>query len=280
MAHVGHVEAFHDIEGFQVLHRLAGERRGENSMSPVVDRNGIEPDGLEFGQILFAEQAAGFGHESGDDVGQVAGVEHLGPGGGDGPQGLGQVLLDQYLSRLRGAAVDQIGGGGGRVLAEIRHIRIDEFRVLDGDGESLLGVLDGWAKDGRRVHGAVATEGLEPAATGAGNQRREGAAILLGIVVVERELGCVRGKTDVVEDLVLPVGGAVDVHVPQSADAGHIGLHHIESGGRGNGGVDGVAAVHQYAHARERGQRMGTGDHAPPSGGRRAMRGAFSRECH
>jgi len=153
--------------------------------------------------------------------------------------------------------------------------------VVEGlvDHEAALGDPDGGPQQLGQGHGAVAAQGVAPGGRRARHPHPEAAGDPLG----ERDrlaggrvdeavlLEGGRGGLAAVDGHHPALVGQVDDHEAAAADAGRVRLGDPEGGGRGHGGVDGVAAGAQHLQAGGRGVQVDGGDGSAGAGGDRRL---------
>jgi len=161
-AHAFNIEALDDIEGRQGGDALAVGRALPAGDTSVVGGDGFVPVRSMAGQVLGGEPAPLLLDEGGHLLPNLPLVKGFRASLGDGPQGAGQGGQADYLTVPGSAAVEQHLLAGGQ-FGQLGHV--DGPLVGDdvGNGETLLGVLDGRLQHFRQRHGAIGTQQGLPA---------------------------------------------------------------------------------------------------------------------
>lgn len=142
-----------------------------------------------------------------------------------------------------------------------------------GDGNSVLGSVDGGGQDGVEAKQAEIGRQLAEGVDGPGHRGAQGTLGRHFRVARITKFGGMkpgRGTARAVQrdDAFIP--GGFDQHETVAADAGHLGFCDAKQHGRADGGVNRVAATFQYGHGSLGSQRMRGGAHAVQSENGRA----------
>ncbi len=274
MAHVAQVEALEEVQGLQHGVPLRIRRALVDLVAAVVDVDRLALERLVAGQIRLADDPAVGLHAGDERGGDRPGVEAGRALGGDSAQRLGQVRVLDDVAHHQWLAVAEPDLGGRRELAELGLAALEPAGQVLGDRIALLRHFDGRRQHlGQRL-GAVFLQRQCGAADRARHGNREPAVVghaAVRVVVVDGGgLGRVAGAVDELHFLGL---GQVDQGEHVGAEAGHARLDLALDRPGGDGGVHGVAAGLEHAHAHFGGQRMAGRDHAlrahhrgPPTG--------------
>ncbi len=247
-AHVHHVGLAAEAVDRVRNEPLAPDARGPRKLrlAPAAARLGLlEKAHVGFSERAVDEEAAGRGHAASAQV-------EIGRGR--------PVLLEQALD----------GGDRGR-------------RALD-DGMAVQGVRDGGLQHVPQAQRAEFGEhmhiGLERARNARGQQARARHDVEAQVPAVVRDRGARWCGSLPADDLRLVAAGLAVHHGDIAAGAAQVRLHYLQREGRGDAGVEGVAAPFQDAHADRRADPVRRGDDAERAvdlGPRREGTGVYVR---
>ena len=236
-------------------------RRFVHRIVAVLGGDGFLPAGVAVGQVGHRQQAALFLAETDDGGGDVAAIENLAPLRRDGGQGARQVALPEDVAgahRLAGAVPRKDGAAGGK-FAEQPVAGNGGGKVMS-DGKAVLGQRNGRRQNLRQGQRPIGGVGVQPGVEQARNGDAQDAFHRNAVPVAFRR-GGVGGGAGAVADAQAVVRRPVGHNKAVPAQARHQRFHYAQSGGGGNGGVKGVAALLQYAHAGLRRQGVAGADH-------------------
>ncbi len=289
VARLGQVGALQDVERLPDRRAAGGRGRhgvdAETAVGGLRRRLELRAVGREVapGQVAGACVPAGRrihgrlvdrAHDVAGDVTPVQGVDAL---AAQLAVGAGQVgVLEGGADGGEFAArQEQLGGVG----------EVPEAGLVGGglraeglvDGEAVAGEALGGPEDRSEASLAPSVERALPGGGGAGRADGQSAADRLGeqdrraVLQEEAGVGGERGGLAAVEGVHGAGPGVVVDEVAASADTGRVGLGDAERGGRGHGGVGGVAALAQHLDAG--GGRVGVdaGDGAAVADGHRRL---------
>ena len=245
-----------------------GGRHGHDFIAPVGAARGHALGHLVFAQVLQADGTGVRGHLGRDLLGDLAFVERLGALLGDQAHGLRQVFLHQRVAHLQGLAVLPEDGLGGRPLAHVLLLLLQDLGERFADRETLVGQFDGGGDHARQGQGAPGLERVLHARHGAGHahgvvgvQRFAIHHVALGIQVhVARGLRW-RHFAEV-ERHALAGLGIMHHHEAATTQVARIGQGHGQRKANAHGRVHRVATGLEDVQADLRGQFLLGGDHA------------------
>ena len=196
-----------------------------------------------------------------NSCGNLAAVEDFCASDGDLFKGVGEVALVQDLTGPQGPTPRCEYGPRGRVFTQ-ELVGSDIPRQLPAHRKAVSGETYRRSQDVSHGQVSVLLVGREPCVEEAGN--RDGQDAFFGNAGVGVAFpGCRKGRgARAIGNLDLTEVPSVDHDEPIAPYAGHLGFHHVDSGGHGYGSVDCVAALLQDGDACLGGQRMPGGDHA------------------
>lgn len=280
VAHGPEVVPLQDVQGDECRDPLSVGRALVDAVTAIVRVDRLDPRGGVVRQVLQGEQpvvALGGGHDGASDRPVVKGI---GAALGQEAQAARQVRRAMALSGAGRATVGQVGGRRRGILSQERLTRLPGARDPRAHREAALGIVDGWLEDAVEAQPAKTRHGIGPA--GGRARHGDGKDTAEGHLAEAPALhllqgGGVGGAPARVQGVHAAILGPVDEGKGVAAHAGAHRLDDIEHGGRGHGGVGGVAALHEDAQPRLRGEGLAGGYGTSKSHDHGAARGELVR---
>ena len=279
------IEMLQLVQHLQHLHAAAGRAVGRHPPAAIVGADRLGRRRAIGGEVGGGHQPAIGAHVGVDLLGDLAGVEDVGPAPGDALQRARHVGIDDALADALQASVlveiDRPPGfgegvalavGGAAHLLRLPPPEID-MRAHD---EALAGPGDRRRADIRPVPAAEALDGLVKGLERARRGDRAVADIVDPALQDEAEAVArlaldqmlPHGRIGGQRRLAMEVDAAmrarrrqIEMAGAEAGDAAHLRIDHALHQGGGDGGVDGVAAPLQHARAGFGGLRLGGDDH-------------------
>ena len=273
-------KAVQNVQRHQSDHSLAVRRNLPDLVIPIARRDGLDPFRPIDSQIFGSQKSAVLAEMIGNFVSQFAAIERFGIGPSDFPKRSGMMGRTPHFSGFRSMAVRREGAEPFRVdfaaepAAEDPIGPIPEISQTRRNRVSFFGITHGRRK---RLFKGQAPEpagelGPSRRSTRDGNGHDAVFRHFLDSPLFERIDGQRCGsRTACVQAVQLAVGP--DQREGIAPDPVKSRLQYRERGGRGDGGIDGVAACFQNVQSGLRGQRLGGSDHAVAGIGRKTAGG-------
>ncbi len=197
--------------------------------------------------------------------------ERLGLGLDQLAEGAREIRHAEEIAFLRHLSARQEHGGAARNLGEVVTGAADRRHQVRVDRHAALCVAN---RRGQHVGDGPGAEALQRGEQPA-DIARDDAGLDAAIEELGRHLGGLdahRRRPRHAERQHLAALLVVHRHEAVAAEPGALRLDQVQRRRHRDGGVKGVAALHQHLHARHRRQRMGGGDQGAAAGHRRPMR--------
>jgi len=261
----GHVEVRQDAQRDQCGDALPVGRDLVQGVAPVVLRHGLDPFGLEVGQVFGGDAAAVVLGKLFNGMGDFAAIEGLPLGGSNGPQTPRGVLELEQLAHLRRTAPGQkavrkaglrlqLGRGRGPLLLHHHRNQITALGHLDGGLQQICKGQFAKAVTQRHptCHGTRHGDRVKTTLRGCFSL-----GTVLAVKVIGRPgRGGRAGGVEAVQLLAIPQNRK---RVRPQTATDRLGQGDDSSGG--DGSVDCIAPLEHHPQTRLRGQRVRGGDH-------------------
>ena len=242
------IDPVEQAQSQQELEAFAGRRRHMHGEPLEARRHRLAPDRFYSREIGHGQRAAERLQMRDDFLAESAAIEMLRPLLGDLAQRLREIRLDEHGAQMHRAVGLVILRPGrierGNRLQE-RVVLLELRRAELGQRETVPRQRDGRREDLGQGLAAIGLHQLAPAGEIAGRGDGERAALQVGTLAEPVSREACRDRRHEIEHAHALLGRDPHRRETHAGEPRHEGLDHVERGGGGGSGVEGVAALCQ-----------------------------------